>query len=532
MPPQDQPLGPSAAPPPANTSAVDLSAQIPPSYAPPLAGSAPVAAPGTMSPPPSAPSTSTVLQDALNAQLTPPATPIAHAPTPASPSAATPTPGSALDAHLEADEPDPLAGFTDPALRAATTEAHGGDEPLMPQPTSLLAPGGGSGSLPVAPVSAPAVTSITPPPPVDTNPALTNPVVAPMPTADVQPLPPTPAAAESYAATQGVAAAPLASSLPSAPEPMPPNPLEQDPVAAPPAPGPTPTPVEPDLPPVPVSTPPPSDDQPLGIDLVTGVPVDRLPKLQPQSAPVETGAQPLQNMLEDPQLASLDSLDPYSDPLLMASEGATAGEESGGNSILFSVAVGAAVLVFGIIVLALVLGKKTTTVVNTDDLSGGATQSSIKPTISVPDGYVAIAKECYEFGIPTDNTVSTSDTSCSIDASFGAQEVSTIAVVPSIESSDNLDSAVDAAKQTAGISASSITGTRDIKLGEEDAKEIVYNGGTKEKPDTKTLIVVLAKDDKHKQGEDVITAYAITMSSGDTFTQDAVKTLEASWKWR
>jgi hypothetical protein len=309
---------------------------------------------------------------------------------------------------------------------------------------------------------------------------------------------------------------------------MPVNPLELD--GAPPVPAPAAVEVGPD-PAVelaaeltqaapPVAAPP-------QIDMMTGLPVSQSP--QPQYDPNA----PLQTMLDDSSQAALDPLDPYSDPLLM-SEGATSSTPSSGKSLLFSIGIGVGVLIFGIVVLAFALGKKPITTLPVDSLGGNTTteETSITPTITAPDGYVAIAKDCYEFAIPTENTVSTTDANCRIDAAFGAQGVSTLAIIPLTESFENLDKAVELAKKNAGITATNQTAEREISLGEIKAKEIVYNAGSEAIPQSKTLIVTTLSDGKYKQNGDVITGFTIAVSSSDSFSQAAVSTLEASWVWR
>lgn len=427
-----------------------------------------------------------------------------------------------------------MAGFTDPALQQT------GDSHLTPDiPLASAQPAVGVSassiddfvSAPAAqpamptsdftnPVNNPTQVSGPPAPAVVASPA----VMAP----PEQPPGPTPAAAQPYDPTQDAGTGSAAGSYPAAPEPltMPRNPLELD--GSVPAPAPVEVGPDPAVASVPDYIPTPADAQaPPQIDLVTGLPIDQIPQPQPGLAA------PLQNMLDDSSQAALDPLDPYADPLLM-SEGSSASSDSGGKSLLFSIGIGVAVLVFGIIVLALVLGKKPITTLSVDNLtsSNSSQQTAITPTITAPDGYVAIAKECYEFAIPTDNTVSTADSNCRIDASFGAEGVSTIAIVPLTDSYDSLDSAVTAAKKDASVTASNLTAERDIKLGDSDAKEIVYNAGTKAAPQSKTLIVATVSDGKHKQNNDVITGYTISMSSSDSVSQAAVSTLEASWTWR
>lgn len=563
MPPQDPQIPPNSAVTPPPPGGVDLSAQIPPSYAPSMAPAIP----------PAAPAASSALQDALYEQLKVPQQPAPAAPAPAAPvppvmpppaqpvvtsvnPGSTPLPASEeplipplavassgavpdpLDAHLQSDEPDPMIGFIDPALRQATPAES--DIPLVgSQPVGM--PTVGSPITPVAPAAElPSLAAATAP----------LPSVPPSPQADptslAQPAPavsPAPAAAQAYDPSLEVATGSIPSSSPVAPAPlpMPTNPLELDgsPVLQPAVP--EPDPIAPTIPepapaevgPDPIAAPSSLDytsaaavdpGAPPRIDLVTGLPIDQLPQMQPTDNP------PLQSMLDDSSQAALDPLDPYADPMLM-SEGSMSSSESSGKSILFSVGIGAAVLVFGIIVLALVLGKKPVTELSVDTLSNNQTKT-IEATITVPDGYVAIAKQCYEFGLPVDNTVSTTDTSCRIDASFGEQGVSNVAIVPFIEKYENLDEAVKAAKKTTGVTASNQTAERDIVLGGNDAKEIVYNAGTQAAPLSKTLIVVLPEDGAYKQGDDVITSFGISMSSNDSYSQAAVATLEATWTWR
>ena len=568
MPPQDPQIQPNAtaAPPPAG--GVDLSAQIPPSYAPSMAPSTPPVAPA-----------SSALQDALYEQLKapqqsvaaapavlpvvpppvqPPAAPLVTPPV-AQPAMASVNLGAAplaaeeqpliptiavapsvsapdpLDAHLRSDEPDPMIGFIDPALRQSTPAAT--DIPLVGnQPDGM--PTVGSAITPVAPSAAA--------PPVAAEPAPLPPLPQGGPDASVEAVPvvaAAPAAAQAYDPSLEVEAGAAASLYPAAPVPlpMPTNPLELDgsPVAQPvapvadPIPPPAPEPALAEVGPDPIAAPSSLDyaststadpGAPPQIDLVTGLPIEQLPQIQPTDSP------PLQSMLDDSSQAALDPLDPYADPMLM-SEGSMSSSESSGKGILFSVGIGAAVLVFGIIVLALVLGKKPVTELSVDTLSNNQTKT-IEATITVPDGYVAIAKLCYEFGLPVDNTVSTTDTSCRIDASFGEQGVSNIAIVPFIEKYSSLDEAVKDAKKTAGVTAGNLTAEREIVLGGNDAKEIVYNAGTQATPLSKTLIVVLPEDGEYKQGEDAITSFGISMSSNDSYSQAAVATLEATWTWR
>ncbi len=510
MPPQDSqtPANATAAPLPAG--GIDLSAQIPPSYAPSMASTTPSAVPA-----------SSALQDALQEQLKGPQqsdAPVVAQPSSAPaaspgasfaneesliPSLAVATPAPApdpLDAHLQSDEPDPMAGFTDPALKQSASAAV--DTPLV---ASQPAP------LPSAAVAAPPAEPMSAAQPSQADPAG---VAEPAPE-----IVPPPAAAQAYDPTLEAGAGAPASSYPAATEPlpMPPNPLELDGSSATPSAAAS---ASTDY--APVST---ADlGAPPRIDLVTGVPIDQLPPAQPSNDA------PLQSMLDDSSQAALDPLDPYADPMLM-SEGSVDSGASNGKGILFSVGIGAAVLVFGIIVLALVLGKKPETELSVDSLSNNQAKT-IEPTITVPDGYAAIAKQCYEFGLPADNTVSSSDTSCRIDASFGEQGVSNVAIVPFIQSYADLGEAVDAAKKTTGVTAANLTAERDIVLGGKDGKEIVYNAGTQAAPLSKTLIVVLATDGEYKQGEDAITSFAISMSSNDSYSQAAVATLEATWSWR
>ncbi len=522
MPPQDTQTPASTPVPPPSAGGVDLSAQIPPTYASPMQTGQPLGAPAQGS----------ALQDALYAQLTSgPPPDVATTPPPQAPASPAVDP---LASHLQAEDPDPMAGFTDPALQQASNSHLAPDVPLAnAQPAAGVAASSVDAFVSAEPSQPAMPTSdftnpVSNPAQVSAPPAAV-PAIPPVVEASVEPpVGPVPAAAQAYDPAQDVGTGSVASAYPAAPEPlpMPTNPLELDGTAQAPAPvevGP-----DPAVASVPGYVPTPTDAQsPPQIDLVTGLPIDQPPQ------PLPVTAAPLQNMLDDSSQAALDPLDPYADPLLM-SEGSTESSDSGGKSLLFSIGVGVAVLVFGVIVLALILGKKPITEVSVDTLAGGDSnkQATITPTITAPDGYVAIAKECYEFAIPTDNNVSTTDNNCRIDAAFGAEGVSTIAIVPLTDSFDSLDKAVAAAKKDANITASNLTAERDIKLGDSDAKEIVYNAGTKAAPQSKTLIVTTVSDGKHKQDNDVITGYSISMSSSDSFSQAAVSTLEASWSWR
>lgn len=468
----------------------DLSAQIPASYAP-----AATPAPAT--------SGGSVLQDALDAQMNVGAA-VAAAAAPLAAPAPSVAPGSpqdaAIDAHIASDEPDPMAGF-------AATAAVAPVAPAAPEP------------LPVAPVPAPAVAE----------------VAAPVePTQPVQPAGPAPAVTQAYDPSQDAGVGAPASSYPAAPEPLPPNPLEMDAATAPPAPMmPEPAYVAPEPAPMPVMAPV-AAPQPAMVE-PSPVQPEQLPVDPAAGIPAQPGVDPtLQSMLEDPQAASAAEVDPYSDPSLMAAA-TPSSSKGGGKGVLMSVGIGAAVLIFGIIVLALILGKKTTTEVPADSLSGDqqSTQSkSTEPTITAPEGYVAIVKDCYEFAIPTDNTIATDDTSCKIDATFGAQATSTIAVAPSITTYDNLEKAVTASKEANKITAANTVSERQITFGGFDAKEVVYNAGTTAAPQNKTLIVVTLKGKSYKLDGKTITAIEVNMTSNDDFTKKAVATLESTWSWK
>ncbi len=484
----------------------DLNAQIPPTYAP---GGA------------TAPSTGSPLQDAVNAQLNSAPMVDSAAPTPVAapmPVVAPADPAAAaVEAHIADPEPNPMAGFTDPTVAAAPVA------PVMPA------------------VAAPTDTVSVAPQPIAPEPAPIAP--APMPT-------------QAYDPSQDVGVGAPASSYPSAPEPLPPNPLEMDAATAPPAPflpeqpiaaapaavpapmpepapmvapmGPEPMPVAPTMPEPAPAAPEPAFGQQF-VDPAAGAgmaPVD----------PAMAGTDPtLQSMLDDPAANPAAGVDPYSDPALMAAASSSSGKAKGGKGIFMAVGIGAAVLIFGIIVLALILGRKPTTEVPADSLSGDQEQSqsvSTEPTITVPEGYTAIVKECYEFGLPTDNTVPTDDTSCKLDATFGAQGVSTIAVLPSITVYEDLEKAVVASKEANKITAANTVSERQITLGGFDAKEVVFNAGTTEAPQNKTMVVVVLKDSKYKLDGEKITSFEINMTSSDEFTKAAVSTLESTWSWK
>ncbi len=481
--------------------AVDLNAQIPPSYAP-AAGPAPASA-----------SAGSPLQDALNAQLSssPAAAPVAPAPTAApSPVAAPVDPATAaIDQSMAAAEPDPMTGFTNPAIANAPA------------------------AMPVAPIA-----------------SVVEPSAAPVASAPDAPVAPAPTPTQAYDPSQDVGVGAPASSYPSAPEPLPPNPLEMDAASAPQAPFLPEQPIAPE----PVATvvpaaPVPMPAAPAPVEAAPPIPdpvvpqqvVDPManPVMPSAAAPVDSVAAPtdptLQSMLEDPAANPAAGIDPYADPALMAAASGSAGKPKGGKGIFMAVGIGAAVLIFGVIVLALVLGRKTTTEVPADSLSGDSQQSqsvSTEPTITVPEGYTAVVKACYEFGLPTDNTVPTDDTSCKLDATFGSQGVSTIAVLPSITAYADLDKAVVASKEANKITAANTVSERQITLGGFDAKEVVFNAGTTAAPQNKTMIVVLLKEGKYKLDGEKITAMEINMSSNDEFTKSAVSTLESTWSWK
>jgi hypothetical protein len=511
MTPQDpqSPLNDQSA---ASQPGADLNAQIPPTYAPGAAA---------------APSTGSPLQDAVNAQLNsaPMVDSAAPAPVAAPTSVVAPADpaAAAVEAHIAEPEPNPMAGFTDPVVAAA----------------------------PVAPV-VPAVAPAS----MDTVPVAPQPI-APEPA----PIAPAPMPTQAYDPSQDVGVGAPASSYPSAPEPLPPNPLEMDAATAPPAPflpeqpiaaipvavpapmpepAPTAAPMAPEPMPVAPAMPEPAPvasesafgqqfvDPAAGAGMAPGVaaPVD----------PAMAATDPtLQSMLDDPAANPAVGVDPYSDPALMAAASSSSGKAKGGKGIFMAVGIGAAVLIFGIIVLALILGRKPTTEVPADSLSGDQEQSqstSTEPTITVPEGYTAIVKECYEFGLPTDNTVPTDDISCKLDATFGAQGVSTIAVLPSITAYEDLEKAVVASKEANKITTANTVSERQITLGGFDATEVVFNAGTTEAPQNKTMIVVVLKESKYKLDGEKITSFEINMTSTDEFTKAAVSTLESTWSWK
>ena len=524
MPPQDPqtPVNQPVVPTPPPIDGVDLSAQIPPTYAP----SSPVSQPGSQE-------AGSALQDALYAQLT-------HGPDPTAPSPVVATPPASavasdpLAGHLQAEEPDPMAGFTDPALQQAADSHMVPDAPLVPgQLAATVSPTSVDGFVSTATSQPAMATSDFANPasgPVAVEPVAVLDAPPPQDPSTLPPSTPAPAMAQAYDPTQDVGSGSTATSYPAAPEPlpMPINPLELDAIAPAPPPaaievGPEPA-IEPTQEPVPA---PPPAAAPPQIDMMTGLPISQAPQAQ-----YDPNA-PLQTMLDDSSQAALDPLDPYSDPLLM-SEGSATSAVSSGKSLLFSIGIGVGVLIFGIVVLAFALGKKPVTTLSVDSLGGDTTteETSITSTITAPDGYVAIAKSCYEFAIPTENTVSTTDANCRVDAAFGTQGVSTLAIVPLTESFESLDKAVEAAKRSAGITPTNQMAERDIALGDVAAKEIVYNAGSEAIPQSKTLIVAALSDGKYKQNGDAVTGFTIAMSSGDSFSQAAVATLEASWVWR
>ncbi len=488
----------------------NLDAQIPPTYAATPAPTAPAASGGS------------ALQDALNAQLTPPAAPASPAAAPAANPA-----DAVVDAHMAAENPDPMAGFTNPSVQAAPVAAPlAGDSQAMP----------GQAVAPTPTMPDPAVP-VTPGQPV----APAAPVV---PDAAANAMP-APAATQAYDPSQDTGVGAPATSYPAAPEPLPPNPLEMDasavpavpmateapvaqpePVVAPIAPESAPMPAAPAMPePMPA----PAVEQ-TAIDPVTGAPLaPGMDGQVPQAATDPT----LQSMLDDPNAGQAAAVDPYSDPALMAATPSSGGK--GGKGVLMAVGIGAAVLIFGIVILALILGRKPVTEVPADSLSGEQQQSdsaNLEATITVPDGYVAVVKKCFEFALPTDNTVTTDDSACKVDATFGSQGVSTIAVLPSITKVDSLDKAVAASKEANKVTAANTVSERKITLGGFDAQEVVFNAGTTEAPQNKTMIVVVLKNSKYKLDSDTITSFEINMSSNDEFTKNAVSTLESTWSWK
>lgn len=433
--------------------AADLSAQIPPSYAPstPADSVAPVVA--------------SPLDEALNAALTTP-------------------------------EPDPMAGFSDPAVQAASAT------PQIVDPVAQSDPV-------VAPVMAEVAT-------------------------ETAPIAPAPSATQAYDPSQDAGVGAPASSYPSAPEPLPPNPLEIDSATAPAAPF---APEEPIAAPAveaAMPQPAPVEVAPLEMPPAEQPYVDTASVAPAVDAVSAAGGAPatdptLQSMLDNPQGAVAGD-DSYIDPTVLAASSSSS--SGGGKGILMSIGIGVVVLVLGVGVLALVLGKKPTTDLPADSLTSqdGSPASTTIQDISVPEGYIAVNKECYQFGIPTDNTISADDKSCKIDATFGKQATSTITVLPGTDSFDSLDKAVAATKTSASLTASNIVSERKITLGGFDAQEIVHNVGTTT-PKNSTMIVVLLKDGKYKLDGKAITTFQIDMDSSDAFTSDAVKTLESSWSW-
>ena len=490
----------------------NLDAQIPPTYSAAPAPTAPAASGGS------------ALQDALNAQLATPATPASPAAAPVANPA-----DAAVDAHMAAENPDPMAGFTDPDVQAAPVAAPlAGDGQAMPGQAVAPTPTMPDPALPVTPDQP--VSPATP--------------VVPDAAANAMPAP---AATQAYDPSQDTGVGAPATSYPAAPEPLPPNPLEMDasavpaapvaaempiaqpePVAAPVAPEPAPMPTAPVTP---EAMPAPAVEQP-AIDPVTGAPL--APGADGQLSQTQPAADPtLQSMLDDSSSAQAASIDPYNDPALMAAAPASSGK--GGKGILMAVGIGAAVLIFGIVILALILGRKPVTEVPADSLTGEQQQTdsaNLEATITVPDGYVAVVKSCFEFALPTDNTVTTDDSACKVDATFGSQGVSTIAVLPSITKFDSLDKAVVASKEANKITTANTVSERKITLGGFDAQEVVFNAGTAEAPQNKTMLVVVLKDSKYKLDGDTITSFEINMSSNDEFTKNAVSTLESTWSWK
>lgn len=499
MTPQDpqSPLSDTANNPATPQSGADLSAQIPPTYA-----SGNTAAPSGGSP----------LQDALAAQLG------GSTSAPANDPASTPTPAAdpVIDAHIASEEPDPMAGFSAPSAAAP--------EPMPAQASTVTQP---VMDAPAPVVAEPAPASV--------------PGVQPAADFAAMPMGPAPVAAQTYDPNQDVGVGAPATSYPAAPEPLPPNPLEMDAASVPPTPIQSETPAPMPVAPEPVAAPMPAAPEPMSAPVMEQTPIDPV-----SGAPVAAGidAQPamsqgtdptLQSMLDAPAVTSdATSVDPYSDPALMAAASPSSGAK-GGKGILMALGIGAAVLIGGIVVLALILGRKPVTEVPADSLSGEQQQTEtadLEATITVPEGYVAIVKQCFEFALPTDNTVALDDTECKVDATFGSQGISTIAVLPSITNYDSLDKAVAASKEANSIIAANTVSERQITLGGFDAQEVVFNAGTTEAPQNKTIIVVLLEDSKYKLDGDTITSFEINMTSNDEFTKSAVSTLESTWSWK
>jgi len=140
----------------------------------------------------------------------------------------------------------------------------------------------------------------------------------------------------------------------------------------------------------------------------------------------------------------------------------------------------------------------------------------------VPNGYKAVVRDCFTFGILLPTTVDFAKTTCQMGAQFGSVSQYNLTITPVTETVTNLQSLVDKAK------TGTISTQDDIKLGGVEAKKIIVkvNG-----LDQQTVAVIPASKTYQIDGK-AINGFLITTSYNDDTAKKASEVLISSWVWK
>ncbi len=255
-----------------------------------------------------------------------------------------------------------------------------------------------------------------------------------------------------------------------------------------------------------------------------------LPPLQPGEMQPGVAVQPDPNMLAqmsvDPGLGALPPDFGMSNNAMadgMADQQATKSKKPLKFIIIGVVAV-AFILILSLVVLFSGRNSRKPAVQLNDQPVAPVEKAQDTPAAAgvIPDGYKAVVRDCFTFGVLLPTTVDFSKTSCQMGAQFGTVSQYNLTITPVTETVSSLQSLVDKAK------TGTISTQDDIKLGGVDAKKVILkvNG-----IDQQTVVVIPANKNYQLDGK-VINGFLITTSYNDDTAKKASSVLISSWVWK
>lgn len=254
-----------------------------------------------------------------------------------------------------------------------------------------------------------------------------------------------------------------------------------------------------------------------------------LPPMQPGEMQPGIAVQPDPNMLgQIPQDPGLGALPPDFGMSNNAMANGMADQQAAKSKkplklIIIGVVVVAFILILSLVVLFSSRNSRQPAIQLNDEPVAPVEKAQDTPAAGViPDGYKAVVRDCFTFGILLPTTVDFAKTSCQMGAQFGSVSQYNLTITPVTDTVTNLQSLVDKAKP------GTISTQDDIKLGGVEAKKIILkvNG-----IDQQTIAVIPANKNYQLNGK-AINGFLITTSYNDDVAKKASDVLISSWVWK